>query len=85
MIISYVHWPTFKGQFVIPLALGNKHLQYLMNTFPAQPVTINESLTYLLKLAMICESGCIYPPLLQYTTAIPFSLLLSINGYGFHI
>ena len=28
--------------FVIPLVLGYKHLQYLMNGFPAQPVTAND-------------------------------------------
>ena len=28
--------------FVIPLVLGNKHLQYLKNAIPAQPVTVNE-------------------------------------------
>ena len=73
--------PPLKVSLLIPWL----YLQYLMNAFPAQLVTVNELLTCLLKLAMICESGCIYPPLLQYTIAIPFSLLLSINGYGFHI
>ena len=38
--------------FVVPLVLGNKHLQYLMNTIPAIPVIVNElaeSLTCLLR------------------------------------
>ena len=37
---------------VVPLVLGNKQLQYLMNAIPALPVTVNELaelLTCLLK------------------------------------
>ena len=34
---------------------------------------------------MSFESGCHFFPLLQYTTAIPFSMLQSINRYGFCI
>ena len=35
--------------FVVPLVLSNKHPKYLMNAKPAQPVTVNELLTCLLK------------------------------------
>ena len=66
--------------FVVPLVLGNKHLQYLMNTIPALPFTKNKLLTYLLN-----ESGYHFSPLLQYTTAILFSILQSINRYRFCI
>ena len=67
--------------FVFPLVLGNKHFQYLMNIIHAQPVTVNELLTCLLDY----ESGCNFSPLLQYTITIPFSILQSINRYGFCI
>ena len=67
--------------FVVPLVLGNKHLQYLMNTIPALPFTENKLLTYLLN-----ESWYHFSPLLQYTTAaILFSILQSINRYRFYI
>ena len=66
--------------FVVPLVLGNKHLQYLMNTIPALPFTENKLLTYLLN-----ESGYHFSPLLQYIYHRNTVFYTTINRYRFCI
>ena len=70
--------------FVVPLVLGNKHLQYPMEAIPALPVTLNNCLLVYSN-SMSYKNGCHSSPLLQYTTAIPSSILQSINRYRFCI
>ena len=60
------------------------HLQYLINAITALPVSVNELLTCLLKCDELCKRMSLqFLHFSQYTTTTPFSILQSINRYGF--